>query len=257
VTLFVVLTCVGLGLCVGSFLNVVVWRLPRQASVVRPPSHCPACDTRLRPADLVPVLSWIALRGRCRTCHAPISGRYALVEATTAVLFGVLGARFAGSWALPAYLVFTSVLIVLAGIDIDTFTLPRRLIYWGGAVGAALLTFAALAAGQPGRLEDAALGALGAFGFLLLLHLASPRAMGFGDVRLAGLIGLHLGWLGLIRVPTGLFVGFLLGAVVGGLSLVLRGANLRTKIPFGPFLAAGAFVAVVAGQPLGNLWLHA
>jgi leader peptidase (prepilin peptidase)/N-methyltransferase len=257
VTVFVVIVCAGLGLCVGSFLNVVVWRFPRGASVVRPPSHCPTCDTRLRAADLVPVLSWVVLRGRCRTCSVRISPRYALVEVMTAVLFAMLGARLAGSWALPAYLLFTAVLIVLAGIDIDTYTLPRRLIYGSGLGGAVLLTFAAFASGQPSRLQDAALGALGAFGFLLLLHVASPRAMGFGDVRLAGLIGLHLGWLGLVRVPTGLFLGFLLGAVVGGVSLIVRGAHLRTKIPFGPFLAAGAFIAVVAGQPLGHFWLHA
>jgi leader peptidase (prepilin peptidase)/N-methyltransferase len=257
VTCFVIVTCAVLGLCVGSFLNVVVWRVPRHASVVQPPSACPTCETRLLPLELVPVLSWAFLRGRCRTCSTTISARYAVVEATTGVLFGLMGARFAGSWALPAYLVFTSVLIVLAGIDLDTLTLPRRVVYAGLVAGAGLLTLASLALGQPHRLQDAALGALGAFAFLFLLHVAAPRSMGFGDVRLAALIGLYLGWLGLLQVPIGLFLGFLLGAVVGSVALVASRSGLRTKIPFGPFLAAGAILAVLVGQPLGHVWLHA
>ncbi len=246
-----------LGLCVGSFLNVAIWRLPRGASVVRPPSHCPACGTLLRRRDLVPVMSWVALRGRCGTCGVSISARYPLVELTTGVLFVAIGLRFGFSWALPAYLTFAAVAVVLAGIDLDTMTLPRRIIYAGAVAGAALLAVAAFAAGEPARLLDAALGGAAAVAFLLALHMISPRAMGFGDVRFAGLIGLHLGWLGLVDVPTGLFLGFAFGAVTGVAWLAIRGRNWRMRIPFGPFLAAGALVTVVWGETLAALWLRA
>jgi leader peptidase (prepilin peptidase)/N-methyltransferase len=251
----IALVCAAFGLLVGSFLNVVIYRVPRGESVVRPPSHCPGCDRRLTARDLVPILSWLALRGRCRTCAAPISARYPAVEAVTGVLFGLLGARFAGSWALPAYLLFAAVLVVLSMIDLDTMTLPRRIVYLGAGAGAVLLTVASVAAGEPERLWWAAAGAAGALAFFLALHLASPRAMGFGDVRLAALIGLYLGWLGLREVPVGLFLGFLLGAVVGVVALVIGRAARKTQVPFGPFLAAGALVTVMAGQPIVALWL--
>ena len=253
---FIVVCCIGLGLCVGSFLNVVIWRVPRGLSVVAPPSHCPVCETRLAARDLVPVVSWLALRARCRKCSTRVSARYPMVELTTAALFGVLAARFAGSWALPAYLTFASVLVVLSGIDLDTMTLPRKVVYGGGVAGAVLLTIAGLAAAEPRRLEWALVGAAASLVFFLAVHVASPRSMGFGDVRLAGLIGLHLGWLGLAEVPIGLFLGFLLGAVVGVAAIIAGSAAWGRRIPFGPFMAAGALIAVVAGQPLADLWLR-
>ena len=244
----------ALGLCIGSFLNVAIWRIPRRLSVVRPPSHCPSCEAFLRVRDLVPVVSWLLLRGRCRACAAPISVRYPVVELTTAVLFAAVGVRFGASWALPAYLVFVAVAVVLAGIDLDTMTLPRRIIYGSGVAAVVLLAVAAVATGEPSRLTGAAIGAGGALLFFLVLHLIAPGGMGFGDVRLAGLIGLHLGWLGLLEVPTGLFLGFGLGAVFGLGWLAYQRAALRTHIPFGPFLAAGAVLTVLWGQPLVALW---
>ena len=252
----IVICSIGLGLCVGSFLNVVIWRLPRGGSCVAPPSACPVCDTRLVARDLVPVASWIALRARCRSCATRVSMRYPMVELTTALLFGVLAARLAGSWALPAYLTFAAVLVVLSGIDLDTMTLPRRVVYLGGLAGIVLLTIAGLADGEPRRLVWALVGAASALAFFLAVHLASPRSMGFGDVRLAGLIGLHLGWLGLIEVPIGLFLGFLLGAAAGIAAIVAGRAAWGRRIPFGPFMAAGALIAVVVGQPLADLWLR-
>jgi leader peptidase (prepilin peptidase)/N-methyltransferase len=245
------------GLCIGSFLNVAIWRLPRGASVVRPPSQCPACATPLRRRELVPVVSWLALRGRCGTCGAAISARYPLVELTTGILFVAIGLRFGWSWALPAYLTFAAVAVVLAGIDVDTLTLPRRIIYGAAAAGGGLLAVASIGSGQPSRLLGAAVGAAVAVACLLAIHLIAPRAMGFGDVRFAGLIGLHLGWLGLVDVPTGLFLGFAFGAVTGVAWLAVRGRDWRMRIPFGPFLAAGALVTVVWGEPLAALWLRA
>ena len=152
----------------------------------------------------------------------------------------MLAERFAGSWALPAYLVFGAVLVVLSGIDLDTMTLPRRVVYAGGVAGAALLTVASIAADEPRRLEWAVIGAAAALAFFFAVHLVSPRSMGFGDVRLAGLIGLHLGWLGLAQVPIGLFLGFLLGAVIGVVAILGGRAAWGRRIPFGPFLAVGA-----------------
>ena len=250
----VIVVLFALGLCIGSFLNVAIWRIPRRLSVVRPPSHCPSCEAFLRVRDLVPVVSWLLLRGRCRACAAPISVRYPVVELTTAVLFAAVGVRFGASWALPAYLVFVAVAVVLAGIDLDTMTLPRRIIYGSGVAAVVLLAVAAVATGEPSRLTGAAIGAGGALLFFLVLHLVAPGGMGFGDVRLAGLIGLHLGWLGLLEVPTGLFLGFGLGAVFGLGWLAYQRAGLRTHIPFGPFLAAGAVLTVLWGQPLVGLW---
>jgi leader peptidase (prepilin peptidase)/N-methyltransferase len=244
-----------LGLCVGSFLNVVIWRLPRGASVVQPPSHCPNCEMPLGARDLVPVASWLLLRGGCRGCRARISPRYPVVELVTGLLFVAIGVRFGLSAALLPFLVFAAVTIALAGIDIDTLTLPRQLVCGGAVAGAALLTMSALVDGEPARLVGAAIGAAAAAAAIFALHEISPRAMGFGDVRFAGLIGLHLGWLGLAQVPAGLFLAFVLGAIAGVGLLALRRNGWRAQIPFGPFLAAGALATVLWGQPLVHAWL--
>src|SRR5262249_58954103 len=139
-----------------------IWRVPQQQSVVGPRSRCPSCDTTLRARDLVPVLSWLALRGRCHACRARIGIRYPVVELTTAIVFVAVGARFGASYVLPAYLVFAASSIVLAFIDLDTLTLPRRIVYGTGVAGAVLLAVAAVADGDPCRVLDASIVALGA-----------------------------------------------------------------------------------------------
>jgi leader peptidase (prepilin peptidase)/N-methyltransferase len=244
------------GLLVGSFLNVVAYRVPRQESIVQPPSHCPSCGTRLTPLDLVPVGSWVVLRGRCRHCHRSISAQYPAVELLTGVVFALLGLRFSDSWALPAYLLFGAIIVVLSVIDLATLKLPRRIIHVGLVGGAVLLVVAALADGEPRRMWWAAAGAAIAFAFFFVVHLASPRSMGFGDVRLSTLLGLHLGWLGLLHVPVGLFLGFLVGAVVGVALMAVGRAGRRTALPFGPFLALGSLVAVLVGDPIIDVWLR-
>ena len=159
-----------------------------------------------------------------------------MVELVTGLLFVAIGVRFGLSLALLPFLVFTAVVVALTGIDIDTLTLPRQLVYGGAVAGAVLLTMSALAEGEPGRLIGAAVGAAIATAALLALHELSPRAMGFGDVRFAGLIGLHLGWLGVAQVPAGLVLAFVLGAVGGiGFLAGCGAAGWRTRIPFGPF----------------------
>jgi leader peptidase (prepilin peptidase)/N-methyltransferase len=235
---------------VGSFLNVVIWRVPRRESVVTPPSHCPGCDVAIPPRDNVPVLSWLLLRGRCRSCGAPIPVRYPMVEIGCAVLWGVIAYRFHDSWALPAYLVLAAALLALSVIDLEHYLLPNRIVFPVAGAGVVLLGVAAALSGQGDDFLRALLGGLAAFGALGLLHLVSPRGMGMGDVKLAFVLGLYLGWLGWGEVFLGLFLGFFLGAVIG---IVLIAAKLRTRkdhVPFGPFLAAGTLIAVIWGPSI-------
>jgi leader peptidase (prepilin peptidase)/N-methyltransferase len=242
------------GLCVGSFLNVVIHRVPRRESVVRPRSHCPQCDTQIDERDNIPVVSWLALRGRCRTCRARIPVRYPLVEAATAALFVAAAVRLGASWDLPAFCVFFASLLAISVIDLDLFIIPNRVIYPTLAVTAPLLVVAAAADGSWGHLRNAAIGGAAGFGVLLVIHVAAPHGMGFGDVRLAGVIGMMLGWLGLRYLFLGLFLAFLLAAVIG---LVLIAARLRSRkdaVPFGPFMAMGAVLAVLWGQVILNAY---
>lgn len=239
-----------LGLVVGSFLNVVVWRIPRKESVVRPASRCPACGTRLRARDNVPVVSWLLLRGRCRTCGTPISVRYPLIELATGALFGGLAWRFQLDWALPAFLLLAAVLLAVAVIDLEHYIVPNRILVVAVPGAATLLLVAAVADGEGSALGRALLGAVVAFVGLLVVHVISPRGMGMGDVKLAFLLGLCLGWLSWGHVGLGLFLGFLDGAVVGVVLLVTGLRSRRQPVPFAPFLAAGTVTAVLWGRPL-------
>jgi leader peptidase (prepilin peptidase)/N-methyltransferase len=250
VTGSIIAGCALLGLLVGSFLNVVIWRVPRKESVAAPASHCPGCGAPIAPRDNVPVLSWIALRARCRHCHAHISVRYPLVELACAALFGALGARFAHSWALPAYLLFGAGLLAIAAIDLEHYIIPNRIVYPLGFAGVPLLALGAGLDGEWWPFARALIGAACAFAALFLIHIVSPRGMGFGDVRLSFLLGLYLGFLGALEVAFGLFLGFVYGAVIGILLMVTRRRGRRQHIPFGPFLAAGAITIVLAGGPI-------
>lgn len=247
--------CAVLGLCVGSFLNVVIHRVPKRQSVVRPRSHCPSCEAPVAELDNIPVLSWLLLRGRCRCCAAPIPLRYPLVELGTAALFAVAALRIGLDWALPAYLLFVAVLLVVAVIDLEHYIVPNRIVFPTLLASLPLLAIAALLGGEWGRLATAVLGALAASNGLLLIHLLHPRGMGMGDVKLALVLGLFLGWLDLAHVALGLFLGFLLGAVGGVLLIALRLRTRRDPVPFAPFLAAGALLAVLAGDPILDWYL--
>ena len=234
-----------LGLLVGSFLNVVIYRVPRGESVVHPRSRCPGCGYELAWYDNVPVLSWLLLRGRCRRCRAPISARYPLVEALTAVVFGLLAWRFAATWQLPAFLYLGAVGVALAFIDLDTKRLPDVLTLPSYVVGGALLLLPAALDGSWSAYLRAWLGALALFAFYFLLAFIYPAGMGFGDVKLAGVLGLYLGWLGWGVLVVGGFLGFLLGGLIGGGLMIVRRAGRKSKIPFGPFMILGAFLASV------------
>lgn len=248
--------CVVLGLLVGSCLGLVADRLPAGERVVAGRSRCDSCRLPLRPFELVPVVSWLVLRGRCRTCRGRVPATSTVVELATAVLFAAMAARFGPRWELGGFLTLTAALVVLTVIDLRTSTLPRVLVYLAAATGTPFLVAGAVAAGEPQRLWWAAVGASGSVAFFALIRTGWAGAMGEGDVRLAALVGLFLGWIGLLHAPVGLFLGFFAGAVVGVAMIAAGRAGRRTAVPFGPFLAAGAIVAILAGRDIIDVWLR-
>jgi leader peptidase (prepilin peptidase)/N-methyltransferase len=235
-----------IGLLIGSFLNVVAYRLPRGESLLWPASHCTDCEQPIKPYDNVPVLSWLMLRGKCRNCGTHISPRYPAIELLTAVAFAaiVLVNGFDRSliWELP----FAAMLIAVAGIDLEHRIIPNKILLPAAVFGAA-----AAAALRPDALPELAIAAAGAFAAFLLAAIAYPAGMGMGDVKLAGVMGLFLG----TAVIPALFVAFLAGTVVGLAVIARHGADGRKKgVPFGPFLALGGVVGLLAGSDLIDLY---
>jgi len=245
------------GLAVGSFLNVVVWRVPRGESVASPPSACPRCETPIRPRDNVPVLSWLVLRGRCRDCGEPISRRYPLVELTTAVLFVLMALRFGLDPVLPAYLYLASVGLALALIDLDTKRLPDRLTLPSYPVAVLLLGAAALGGSDSGSLVRALLGGAAMYALYFALCFAYPAGMGFGDVKLAGVLGLYTAWIGWGAWVFGLFLGFFLGGAFGLALIAAKLGGRKTAVPFGPFMLLGVLLGILVGQPVMEAYLDA
>jgi leader peptidase (prepilin peptidase)/N-methyltransferase len=240
------------GLLVGSFLNVVAYRVPRRESVVFPPSACPRCREPIRPRHNVPVLGWLALRGRCHDCSSPISARYPLVEAGTGALFALAGFRFADRpMLLTAYLAFAAIAVALALIDLDVRRLPNVIVLPSYPVLGVLL---ALGVGGDGLVRAAA-GATLLFGFFFLVATAAPGGIGFGDVKLAGVVGGMTAAVSWGAFLTGAFGGFLLGAMAGALLMVGRRANRRTAVPFGPFMLLGAWASILGASGLGQVYL--
>ncbi|MCB2175883.1 MAG: prepilin peptidase [Actinomycetales bacterium] len=246
-----------LGLVIGSFLNVVVWRVPRGESVVSPPSACPRCGRRLRPWENVPIASWLVLRGRCATCKEPISLRYPLVEGATALLFVGVALRFRDDWwALPAYWYLAAIGLALALIDVDVRRLPDAIVKPSYVVAAVLLTAATVGGAADWAALIRAAAGMTALGLLyLLLKVVQPRGMGWGDVKLSGVLGLYLGWLGWGSVVVGGFAAFLLGGLWGLALIATRQAGRRSKVPFGPWMILGAAVGVAWGEPLWSAYL--
>ncbi|WP_375407365.1 prepilin peptidase [uncultured Amnibacterium sp.] len=261
-----------IGLVIGSFLNVVVYRVPLGLSVVQPRSACPGCATPIAARDNVPLLSWVLLRGRCRQCAEPISARYPLVEALTSALFvlaalpsaialdGALTATpqvlVADVLVLLAFLYLAAISIALAAIDLDVHRLPDALVLPGYAVGAALFLAADLLRGDLVSIGTAAAGAGAAVLLYAVLWFVKPGGMGLGDVKLAGVLGLFLGQLGVAQLTVGIAAGFLLGGVFGVVLIAIGRAKRGTGIPFGPWMLAGAWVGVAAGAPLADGYLR-
>jgi leader peptidase (prepilin peptidase)/N-methyltransferase len=237
-----------LGAVLGSFLNVVAYRLPRHESLVAPGSHCPKCGAHVRPYDNIPILSWLMLRGHCRSCSAPISPRYPLVETLTAALCvgAVIAHHSAASIALSVALVL--LVVPAALIDLEHRIIPNRITALGAVVALALgLAFDP--GGEPARLIAAA----SAGGFLLIDVLAYPSGMGMGDVKLAAVMGLFLG----SAVAPALLIALLSGVLVGALVIARKGVSegRKTAVPFGPFLALGALIAVFLGHQLVDIYV--
>jgi len=256
-----------LGLLVGSFLNVVIYRVPLGQSIVSPASACPNCGAHIRPWDNVPVVSWLVLRAKCRDCGAPISARYPLVELATGLLFAAAALRFpialddAGTRAaasmlvLVAALYFAAVSVALAGIDLDTHKLPNAIVLPSYLVVGLLLAAASVVVGDLGYLLRAAIGAAVLFAAYFVMALVYPGGMGMGDVKLAGVIGLMLGFLGWGTLVVGAFAAFLLGGLFGIALLVGRRANRKSGIPFGPWMLAGAWLGIFIGERVWNGYL--
>ncbi len=235
-----------LGAMVGSFLNVVIHRLPRGESIVKPRSRCARCGTTLRTIDNVPLVSWLALRGRCRNCGTSISPRYPLVEALTAVLFVAVALTRGVDSGLLLELPFAALLVAVAAIDLEHRIVPNRIV-----VPAAAFAIAAAAVVERGQLPELLIAGGIAFGALFLAALAYPAGMGMGDVKLAGVMGLYLG----AAVAPALFAAFAAGAGVGVALLAREGASARKRaVPFAPFLALGGLLGILAGPELVDLY---
>lgn len=238
------------GACAGSFLNVVIWRVPRRESIVSPPSHCPNCDVRIKARDNVPIVSWLLLHGRCRNCGQPISRRYPLVELLVAVLFAAITAANGLHWDLAWQLPLAAVLVAVSAIDLDLHIIPNRIIYptlaWG-VISAILIRLHHL----PALLAWGA----GAGLFFLLAALMYPAGMGMGDVRLAAVLGLYLG----SSVLPALLIAFVSGTVVGVAIMRRHGVKEGRKmgVPFGPFLAFGGIIALLVGPDLVEAYKNA
>lgn len=258
-TVVLLLPAALIGLSVGSFLNVVVHRVPRGLSVVRPASACPACGAAIRRRDNVPLVSWLVLRGRCRDCGAPISVRYPAVEALTALLFVGVLVRLAvvedRLWAVPAFLYLASIGVALALIDLQTHRLPNAIVLPSYAVLAVLLALASWGSGDWSALVRAVVGGVVLWLLYFLLLLVKPEGMGFGDVKLAGLVGACLAWLGWGTLAVGAFGAFLVGGFVAVGLLVAGRARRGTAIPFGPWMVVGAAIGFAAGEPLWAWYL--
>jgi leader peptidase (prepilin peptidase)/N-methyltransferase len=266
---FAVAVTAVFGLMIGSFLNVVVYRVPNGMSLVRPPSACPHCRNQIKPYDNIPLISWLVLRGACRRCKEPISARYPLVEAGTAIFFGVVAAVLpisfgwqTGGSALVAdivqtiaFLYLVAITVALALIDLDTHTLPNQIVLPGYFAAGALFATASVLQSDYSALLRAGIAGVGLFAFYFLLALVRPGGMGFGDVKLAGVIGIYLGWTGWGALAVGGLAAFVLGGVYGVALMLGRRAHGKSGIPFGPWMLAGAWIGVFFGDLLWSGYL--
>jgi leader peptidase (prepilin peptidase)/N-methyltransferase len=237
------------GLLIGSFLNVVAWRLPRGESLIKPRSKCPGCQTQLKAYDNIPVFSWLVLRGKCRGCGEKISARYPVVEAVTAMLYVlVVALKLDDVRELVAGLVLVTFLVPIAVIDLDLKIIPNKL-----TAPAAVLAVVLAALLEPSFLPEALIAGAAALFFFLLPTLIHQKGMGMGDVKLVGVLGLYLGR----AVAPAIFIALILGVVVGVAVIAAKGMSdgRRTKIPFGPFLAVGALIAFFVGDDLMDSYI--
>jgi len=248
---FLIVVAVVYGFLIGSFLNAWAWRLAHGESITAGRSHCPKCGAQIRSYDNIPLVSWLLLRGKCRDCGAPISWRYPLGEALTAALFAAVAVMDGLSWLLVPHLLFASALIVVSQVDLEKRIIPDIVILPVAALGLPLMIVLG-----PAPWWQWPVAGLGAAGFLFLIsevyyRIRHVEGMGFGDVKLALCMGVYLG----PAVVAALFLGFLSGAAVGVILIGGRRGDGKTAIPFGPFLAAGAILALFFGGALIDAYL--
>jgi leader peptidase (prepilin peptidase)/N-methyltransferase len=257
------------GLLVGSFLNVVIYRVPIAKSVVHPPSACPNCGHGIAAYDNVPVLSWLALRGKCRNCSTPISARYPLVELGTGLFFFVVALPLAGqfSYAQPtveviasgltlvAFLYLAAISVALAFIDLEHHRLPDAIVLPSYLVGIILLGTAAILTADYSALIRAGIGLAAMAVAYFLLAFLWKGSMGLGDVKLAGVLGLFLGWSGWGSLLVGAFGAFILGGIFGLVLILLRKTTRKSGIPFGPWMVLGAWIGILFGNQLWTGYL--
>jgi leader peptidase (prepilin peptidase)/N-methyltransferase len=249
---FGVVVASALGLCIGSFLNVAIGRIPNHESVVSPRSRCPQCGTPIASRDNIPLISWILLKGHCRACGLAISVQYPLVELATAVLFGATAWHFGLSWNLAMFLVLFAGLIPLMAIDFNKHLIPVRILYPTLVADAAILLGDSIDHRSWRALGIALLASAIWFGAFFIINSIRPEALGFGDVRLVALIGLCLGWLGVPIVFVGFFASNILGIAVGVTLIATKHATRKSQIPLGVFLGIGTIFAVFAGPSIAS-----
>ncbi len=250
-----------LGCVIGSFLNVVIWRVPNHISLVNPKrSFCPNCKAQIVWYDNIPIISWLVLRAKCRNCHQPISGRYPAVELLggLAALTVVLGGAWHAYplWMLPDLLFFAWLSIVVAFIDFDFHKILNVIIYPSIIVTLLLLGLASWGTGSWPALGRAAIAGVVLALFYLLLGFLWPGGMGMGDVKLAVLIGLNLGWLGWQQLIVGGFAAFIIGGAISGILLAMKRVTTHGGIPFGPSMVIGAWIGILFGMPIAQAYLQ-
>jgi len=244
------------GLLIGSFLNVCIYRLPRKKSIVFPSSRCPACNAPIRPFDNIPVLSYLLLRGKCRECNTKISLRYPLVELLNGVFYALLLLRFGLHGYTIFYMVFISALIVITFIDLDYQIIPDVISLPGILIGLVMGIFVLIdpfSRHDPLGMMNSIIGLLSGGGLFYLIAILSKGGMGGGDIKMMGMLGAILGWKGVLATT---FLGSFTGSIVGITLMIAQKKGRKSKIPFGPFLALGAFITLLWGQELLNFYLR-
>ena len=230
------------GLVIGSFLNVCIWRIPRGESLVTPSSHCPSCGRSISIYDNIPIVSFIGLRGRCRHCRLPISVRYPVVELINGVGYALLIWRYGSQWHTLVYALLFSALVVITFIDIDHQIIPDRITLPGMVLG-----LMAAAWVLPHGFWDASAGLLLGGGLFYLIAILSRGGMGGGDIKMIAMVGAFLGWKAVLLT---IFLGALTGSLMGLFLILFHGKNRKTPVPFGPFLSLGGWVSIFFGQEI-------
>jgi leader peptidase (prepilin peptidase)/N-methyltransferase len=252
---FLIAMAVIIGLVIGSFLNVVAYRVPLGLSVVKPPSACPVCDHQIRWYDNIPVIGWMRLGGKCRDCDSPISGRYPLVEAGTGVSFGLVSWLVGPTALLTAYLFFAATTIALVLTDIDHKRLPDRIVFTGTGLTVALFIGGSLIEGQTDQLVPAFIGGAAYLVLFFALFMLTPGGFGFGDVKLSFLLGFVMAYSGWEELVVGVFLAFLIGGLIGTGIILFTKRGRKTKMPFGPAMMAGAWLGALWGSGLATWYL--